>query len=106
MTVELIPKAGAEADIIKAAAIPEAGGVAAIRNSRIIRIGAFTVANGFTNGAINTGAGGSGAWDGSGHTPQWIYPGGASFNFLAEGQATINLPLRRYTKLTAPAKVA
>lgn len=86
MTLEVIPRASSLSDRVKAAAIPKAGGVATVANMMAIEAGSLADA---LNG-----------------TKAWIYPGGATWNFVDEGKSTLSLPLVRYPGISAPVEVS
>ena len=86
LTLEVVPRAGTLADRIKSAAIPKAGGVVTIANMQVLKAGSLSdVING---------------------TKVWIYPGGASWNFVDEGKMSLSLPLVRYPSITTPTEVS
>ena len=86
MTLEVIPRASALTDRVKAAAIPAAGGVCTIAKMMIIEAGSLVdVLNG---------------------SKAWVYPGGASWNFVDEGRMSLSLPLVRYPGITEPSEVS
>jgi len=97
MAVEIIPRAGNLADRIKTAAIPKAGGLCAIRRMPVLEAGSVAdVLNTTDFSAVTVGAA---------QQIEWIYPGGASWNFVDEGKMTLSLPLVRYPGIASPVDI-